>query len=129
MSRFFFDFRQDGARVPDNQGIEFPDVEQAYLEAFRAAQEMWSELLKVRQDPRRCKFEVRNEDGIILFMFPFQEVMDSCTDRRAFRLHRTFEELTHTSNYARRVSEEFTRELRSLRQMLQDSRALLLEKV
>lgn len=129
MSRYFFDFRQAGVCVPDTHGIEFPNVEQAYLEAFRAAQDMWSELLKQRQDPRRCMFEVHDEDSNILFLFPFQEVMDSCTDRRPISLHRTFEELSHTQRYARRVSGEFVLELRAMRQMLQDSRALLLEKV
>ena len=83
MQRYFFDFRQAGVRVPDTQGLEFRDVEQAYLEAHRAAQEMWSELLKQRRDPRRCVFEVCNQAGELLFVFPFQEVMDCCTDRQA----------------------------------------------
>lgn len=129
MQRYFFDFRQAGVRVPDTEGLEFRDVEEAYLEAFRAAQEMWSELLKERRDPRRCSFEVRNAAGEILFLFPFQEVVDCCTDRRAIALRRTFEELTHTSNYAKRVGDEFVEEVRTLRRALQDSRALLLEKV
>jgi len=129
MQRYFFDFRQAGIKVQDTQGLMFRDVEQAYLEAHRAAQEMWSELLKQRRDPRRCVFEVRNQAGEVLFLFPFQEVMDCCIDRRNIPLHRTFEELTHTSNHARRVSDEFADELRILRQSLQDSRKLLNAKV
>ena len=129
MQRYYFDFRQAGVRVPDTEGVEFHDVEQAYLEAFRAAQDMWSELLKQRRDPRRCSFEVRNAAGEILFLFPFQEVMDCCTDQRAISLRRTFEELSHTSNYAKRVGDEFAEEVRSLRQSLQHSRALLTENI
>ena len=42
MPRFFFDFRQGDERCADAQGTEFADVEQAYLEAFTAAQDMWA---------------------------------------------------------------------------------------
>ena len=83
MQRYFFDFRQNDTRLPDTHGLTCADVEHAYLEAFRAAQEMWSELLKQRKDPSRCAFEVRNGDGEILFLFPFQEVVDCCTDRHS----------------------------------------------
>jgi hypothetical protein len=129
MPHYFFDFRQAGVFTPDTLGMEFPAPEDAYLEAFSAAQEMWGELLKERRDPHRCRFEIRNASGQVLFEIPFQEVIDCCTDRRAIPLHRTFENLTHTSNYAKRVSDEFVEELRRLRQMLQESRALLLEKI
>jgi len=78
MPHYFFDFRQADVLTRDTIGIEFANVEQAYLEAFRAAQEMWSELLKQRQDPRRCMFEVRNTEGETLFLFPFQETVDCC---------------------------------------------------
>ena len=81
MPRFFFDFVQADRRTPDSEGVELAGVDQAYLEVFRTAQEMWSELLKQRRDPRRCSFEVRNGAGEILLIFPFQEVVDSCTDR------------------------------------------------
>ena len=74
MPRFFFDFRQDNERVPDPEGMEFETVEEAYLEAFNGAQEMWAALLKQRSDPRRCRFEVRDPNQNLLFIFPFQEV-------------------------------------------------------
>ena len=81
MQRFFFDFCQGTERCPDAEGTEFANVEQAYLEAFKAAQDMWSEFLRQRQDPRRCVFEVRNDQRELLFALPFHEVMDSCRDR------------------------------------------------
>ena len=125
MTRFFFDFVQTGQRTKDAEGIELPDVEQAYLEAFKAGQEMWSELLKQRRDPRRCFFEVRNGAEEILFVFPLQEVVDACTDRTAAPLKHTFERLTHTHNYANRIQDEFAREIRSTQQVLEVSRELL----
>jgi len=85
MPRFFFDFVQADQRTPDSEGVEFADVEEAYLEVFRTAQDMWSELLKQRRDPHLCSFEVRNHTGDILLVFPFQEVVDCCTDRAGMR--------------------------------------------
>jgi len=85
MPRFFFDFVQAGQRTKDAEGLELANVEQAYLEVFRASQEMWSELLKQRRDPRRCAFEVRNWADDVLFHFPLQEVVDCCTDQVPLR--------------------------------------------
>lgn len=125
MPRFFFDFRQAGGRVADTQGVVLRDVEHAYLEVFTAAQEMWSELLKQRRDPRRCFFEVRSERDEILFVFPLQEVVDSCIDRKEVALTRTFEQLTGTHNFARRVRDEFAREVQVTQKALQVSQELL----
>jgi hypothetical protein len=125
MRRFFFDFREADDRYPDTVGTDFANVEEAYLEAFKAAQEMWGELLKQRRDPRRCCFEVRNEDDDGLFVLPFQEVLDCCRNRRAVPLERTFEELSATHNYVRRVSNEFGQQIRATHQALEQSRELL----
>lgn len=127
MPRFFFDFYQSGQNIPDSEGIELADAEQAYAEAFKAGQEMWSQLLRQRHDPRRCFFRVRSAAGETLFIFPLQEVVDSCAERQTFQLGRVFNELTTTVNYARQVSNEFMREIESMRRSLQDSRALLEE--
>jgi hypothetical protein len=88
MPRYFFDFRQGNEICTDREGIEFPGVEQAYLETYRAALDMWSDLLKQRRDPRRCAFEVRDEKRQLLFTLPLQEVVDSCLDREPERLRR-----------------------------------------
>ena len=129
MPRFFFDFRQGGEYTADTVGIELPSVEQAYLEVFKASQEMWSELLKQRRDPRRCFFEVRNDSNDVLFIFPLQEVVDSCLDRKQPSMGHTFQQLTSTYNYARRVRDEFVREVQRTQDMLRDSRTLLNKQV
>ena len=127
MPRFFFDFRQGDDCCPDDQGTEFPNVERAYLEAYQCAQEMWSVLLKQRRDPRRCHFEVRNAERDLLFVFPFQEVMDSCQERKSQPLARTFHDIRATHSYVRRVSADFHREMHAIHARLQESRALLTE--
>src|SRR5689334_14243716 len=112
MPQFFFDFRQSGHLVPDTEGIEFGSAEQAYLEAYRSAQDMWSELLRQRRDPRRCYFEVRGAVGDLLFIFPFQEVVDSCTDRLVPPLRRSIQDLLETQNYAKWVRDEMRAQVR-----------------
>ena len=120
MPQFFFDFRQAGILTPDTEGVEFDTVEQAYLEAFRTAQDMWSELLRRRRDPRRCCFEVHSEAREMLFIFPFQEVIDSCTDRIVPPIPPSLQQLVETFNSARLVREE-------LAQLVQHSQQVLLE--
>jgi hypothetical protein len=90
MAHYFFDFREGSDCCADAQGTEFANVEQAYLEAFTGAQDMWSELLRQRRDPRQCAFEVRNEQRDLLFVLMFQEVIESCENHK--RAKRNVEE-------------------------------------
>ena len=62
MPRFFFDFYQSGHGEADELGVELGDAEQAYLEAFRAGAEMWSDMLVQRRDPTFCHFEILDSD-------------------------------------------------------------------
>ena len=80
MPRFFFDFRQGDEFTPDSAGSEFPSAEKAYLGAYRAAGEMWAELLAGRRDPRRCSFEIHDSNRNLLSVLPFRELLDSCHD-------------------------------------------------
>jgi hypothetical protein len=129
MPRYFFDFCQGPDRCADADGTEFANVEQAYLEAFRGAQDMWSELLRQRRDPRRCTFEVRNRDRELLFVLPFQEVIDSCHDRQFAPVRQNLEKAALALNHTRRVSEQFTEALQAVHKTLAESRALLRAKV
>lgn len=61
--------------------LNVPLAEHAYLEAYEAAAEMWGELLRKRNDPRRCAFDIRDPGGNVLFELSFTEVLDGCNDR------------------------------------------------
>jgi len=129
MPRFFFDFRQGEDHLPDTQGVELATTEDAYLEVVEAAQDMWSELLKKRRDPRRCQFEVRDVNREILFIFPFQEVIDNCLDRSQARqasdLGSTKTTAAATFGRVQRANHDFSRTLAQIRATLDDARALL----
>src|SRR5579864_9257898 len=83
MSLFYFNFRQGPSFSFDDEGCQFANVEDAYLGAVAAAQDMWRELLIRREDPMVCAFDVRDEEGRELFTLPFSEVLDACRGRMA----------------------------------------------
>jgi hypothetical protein len=83
MSLFYFNFRQGPSYSVDDEGCQFTTVEEAYLGAVAAAQDMWRELLIRREDPMMCAFDVSDEQGHELFTLPFSEVLDACRGRTA----------------------------------------------
>lgn len=125
MSRFFFDFRQGVDLATDHEGIEFPGMEEAYLDAYEAALDMWSELLRQRRDPTLCYFEVRNEARELLFTLPFSEVMDACKDRKTTLAARVRVDAIATRQYAEYASVNLAKTIKVMRQTLRDSQALL----
>src|SRR5215469_10731324 len=128
MPKFFFHFRQLSNVTADDYGCEFSSAEDAYLSAFRAAQEMWHELLIERQDPRCCSFEVADGEGNTLFVVPFTEVLDSCT-RKSDRNPRRYAHLLHAAlsnhQHAQRLRGEVSAELNIARSILAESIGLL----
>ncbi len=62
MPRFYFDTREGPTFIPDEEGLEFPDLDAAEREAATAAAEMGRDLLP-RGDARDITVEVRNEHG------------------------------------------------------------------
>ncbi len=70
---------------PDEIGLELPDLETAYLEAFQAAQAMWSELLAERSDPLLRSFEIADSRGRVLLTLPFREVLERARKPRGPR--------------------------------------------
>src|SRR5215471_18575194 len=78
MPQFFFHFQQHGVLIQDDIGTDLPSAEEAYLEAFRAARELWAEMLLDREDPITCCFDVQDAQGQPLFVLPFVEVLEVC---------------------------------------------------
>jgi hypothetical protein len=81
MPRFHFHLRSGAGLSRDEDGLEFPDLETAYLEAFRAARDLWIEMLFTRRDPMVCVFEITDGCDRLLLQLPFTEVLD-CAQKR-----------------------------------------------
>jgi hypothetical protein len=61
----------------DREGLDLPDLDAAYMEAFEAAKEMWIEAIRDMRNPMRQSFEVADAAGNILIVVPFGEVLAS----------------------------------------------------
>jgi Domain of unknown function (DUF6894) len=75
MPRYFFHLSEPGAYSPDDLGVEFSGIEDAYLGAYQAALDMSIEMLRDRIDPARHSFEIADQAGEVLLELPFSEVM------------------------------------------------------
>jgi hypothetical protein len=76
MGRYFFHLWLGDVYECDDVGLECADAEEAYLQAFLAAQDGWIDQVHQRTDPRRHRFEVADATGAVLFELPFTEVMN-----------------------------------------------------
>ncbi|MBF7013807.1 hypothetical protein QUC32_03040 [Novosphingobium resinovorum] len=85
MARFFFHFFDGNVRFDDEQGVDLPSADHAYLEAFSAATAMWGDLLNGRTDPSGCAFEIANSAGLIINRVEFSELLDNCRPANAVR--------------------------------------------
>jgi hypothetical protein len=77
MLRYFFHFRDGNVVEHDEDGLEMPDLDAAYLEAFEAAKEMWIEGIRNMRNPSQQQIEVADSHGGTLLIVPFKEVTDS----------------------------------------------------
>jgi len=77
MPCFYFHLRAAQGLSPDEMGLELPNVEAAYLEAFKTARDMWADLLRKREDPTQYSFEITDSLGQVIETPPFSEVLDS----------------------------------------------------
>jgi hypothetical protein len=79
VQRFYLNLRRGDLTVaPDDEGADFASIEEAYLESFKGAQELWPELLRNRQDPRQYTYEITDGCGAVLMELPFAEIVECC---------------------------------------------------
>jgi Domain of unknown function (DUF6894) len=77
MPCFFFHIRcSDQSLSLDEFGLDFPDVETAYIEAFRAAQDLKGVFTSRDQNPRDYAIEVVTARGELVISLPFSEVFE-----------------------------------------------------
>ena len=75
MAQFYFDYRDNQGRLDtDETGIEFPDLETAYLDAYRAAIDMWAESRRCGDNLGSASFTIRDRNGVLVEL-PFAEAL------------------------------------------------------
>jgi hypothetical protein len=76
MPLFFFDYHDDdGGLDEDKDGLEFPNMEAAYIDAFHSAIDMWVEAKHQGRNLTQHRFIVTDAEGRMLFELPFAEVL------------------------------------------------------
>jgi hypothetical protein len=75
MPLFYFNFTSDGLVTMDEVGTEFPSLEEAYLDTWRAVLEISFEKLGTRDDPNRDSFDILDNERRPLMHVPFSDVL------------------------------------------------------
>ena len=75
MPMFFFHLRAPGTFERDEEGLQCPDFETAYLEAYRAIPDLTAEFIRQGRDPMDLAFEITDADDQLLFEMPFTELV------------------------------------------------------
>ncbi len=75
MPRYFLHVREAGDLVEDPDGVDFPDVAAARMEAVAAAREIMAEHIRKGLDVSSWSFEVVDEDGRLIMSVPFSEAV------------------------------------------------------
>lgn len=70
MPRYFFDVR-DESFIPDDTGLELPDLQAAKVQAVAFAGRMLAEDPDKFLDGDEWLIEIRHEDGLVLYSFAF----------------------------------------------------------
>jgi hypothetical protein len=79
---FFFDYFDGQQLHKAEDGLELRDVDAAYLEAFKAATDIWGEALRARRNPDADAFSIRDGTGTVVLELPFAEILESSRGRR-----------------------------------------------
>jgi len=75
MGRFYFHLQTGDQIVPDDEGIELPDLSAAEHEAILAARELLAEAIKRSRPEVPQAFVIADEEGRALAIVPFTAVL------------------------------------------------------
>jgi hypothetical protein len=76
MPWFYFHLRSPEGLDRDIIGLEFPNLEAAYLEACHTVPEMSADLVRKKANPARYGFEITDDSNRALMEVPFAEILD-----------------------------------------------------
>ena len=82
MPLYMFHLRSGKTMSADDTGTEFASLDLAYLDAFRAAGEIWLEMSRDGRDGSRHCFEITDSAGQLLIELPFIEVFRAAPNGR-----------------------------------------------
>ena len=75
MPVYFFHLRGPAGLDRDETGVDFADLDAAYLDAYRTVPTLSAELIRNGSDPFKYAFEIEDGDGTLLLNLPFTETL------------------------------------------------------
>lgn len=75
MPRYYFHLAGGETRECDEIGSDLKDANEAYLEAFEAAQQLSVDLIREHRSPSTYCFEICDAHGRLVFQLPFTEIV------------------------------------------------------
>jgi hypothetical protein len=75
MPRYYFHVRDGGSLEEDQEGADFPTLEDAYEEAIQAAREILAQKVMANDVIDGQCFEIAAEDGTVLRSVPLKSVL------------------------------------------------------
>jgi hypothetical protein len=75
MARYFFNYQTGDKTAQDLEGVDLPSLEEARIEALRAAREVVSECVKAGRDDLPDCIVITSGDGRELAVVPLREVL------------------------------------------------------
>jgi hypothetical protein len=73
--RFHFNVRSDEDFDEDREGIDLPSLAAAKTEAEKASREMVAELVLRRERIDHMRFEITDDQGVVVATLPFKDVI------------------------------------------------------
>lgn len=75
MPRYFFHVRNRNIRVPDEEGMDFPDYEAALHEARESARDLLLQCIRNREDATLAELEITDSNGSVFERVKLMELL------------------------------------------------------
>ncbi len=131
MPMFFFHLRAPEGLERDEIGLDCPDFEAAYLEAYGSIPELTADLIRRGRNPMECAFEIEDAEGKLLITLPFMERVQQKPNRpsqRHVEAMRAATQLERAYGLAEAVREQVQalhREMQASREWLASTRTMI----
>jgi hypothetical protein len=76
MARYHFHLHECGTVIPDEEGLEKPDLESVRQEALMSARELMCNEMRSGKLCLGCRIEVQDEAGRVVLTLPFKEAVE-----------------------------------------------------
>jgi len=127
MRRFYFDLVTPNQRDRDELGILLPSLDEAYLEARRAAVEISRELLlnPCRGDLNSYRFELFDQDRRLVLELPFREILNPKEAARVRPMSGVMQSLRRNMARSRELKADLAAEFQEARRSVSQALTLL----